>query len=178
MGMFQLKKRIYLVNRDFQLRYTRVALAVGLVSTVMTVGLILYPLFYLDIVRFPYFVPAPFLIGMSLAAVLNFAFVTAFGIVTTHRIAGPMFSLVRHLHLIKLGQRPSELRVRDGDDLKFVVRNVNEFLEFINHRTVSDLSKLDEILATLGEDDGTVKAKSQVRELRDDLEKRLAHREP
>jgi len=175
--MLQFKKRIYLVNREFQLRYTRVALAVGLVSTVMTVGLILYPLFYLDIVRFPYFVPAPFLVGMTLAAVLNFAFVTAFGIVTTHRIAGPMFSLVRHLHLIKLGQKPTELRVRDGDDLKFVVRNVNEFLDFVNQRTASDVTKLDEILATLSTDNGTVKAEALVRELRFELEQRLAHRE-
>jgi hypothetical protein len=175
--MFQFKNRIYLVNREFQLRYTRVALAVGLVSTVMTVGLILYPLFYLDIVRFPYFVPAPFMVGMTLAAVLNFAFVTAFGIVTTHRIAGPMFSLVRHLHLIQLGQKPTELRVREGDDLKFVVRNVNEFLDFVNQRTAADVTKLDEILATLASDDGSVKAVSLVRELRLELEQRLAHQE-
>ena len=48
----------------------RVAVAVGLASTMLTVFLILYPLFHLDIVRFPTFVPKPFLVGIAVALLL------------------------------------------------------------------------------------------------------------
>lgn len=171
--MQQTKKRLYLINREFQLRYTRVALAVGFISTIMTVGLILFPLFYLDIVRFPYFVPAPFMMGMIVAALLNFAFVTAFGIVMTHRIAGPMFSLTRHLHQVRLGQNPAELRVREDDDLKFVIRNVNEFLEFLNSRTASDRVRVEVIMGAFQSENGRGEGLALLAEFRDELVKRL-----
>jgi hypothetical protein len=175
--MFKRKKRIYLINREFQLRHTRVALTVGFVSTLMTMGLILYPLFYLQIVRFPYFLPLPFIVGIALAASLNFAFVTAFGIITTHRIAGPMFSLVRHLHQLRLGQNPAELRVREDDDLKFVIRNVNEFLDFLNSRTVADQSRMESILGLLQKEAGNALAIAEAKEFRDELTKRLPQRD-
>src|SRR4051812_38187621 len=94
-------KRLYLINRDFQLRYTRLAVVVGLVSTALTLFLILFPLFWFRIVRYPNFVPVPFMWAIGVAAVLNVLIVAFLGIVITHRIAGPMFSLVRHIHLLQ-----------------------------------------------------------------------------
>lgn len=142
-------KRIFLVNRDFQLRYTRVALAVGVVSTALTVFLILYPLFYLDIVRFPSFLPRPFLIGIVFAAIVNLAIVAFMGILMTHRIAGPMFALVRQMRAIQAGYWQSHLKVRPGDDMKYVVRNFNDLVDYMLDTSKRDLTHVDLALAKL-----------------------------
>lgn len=145
-------KKLYLINRDFQLRYTRIAVFVGLVSTALTLFLVLFPLFQFQIIRFPNFLPAPFLWGMAFAALLNFAIVATMAILITHRIAGPMFALVRQFRLIQDGRFATRLKVRDGDDLKYVVRNFNEMAETLKAQTKKDLADLEEIAASLSGD--------------------------
>lgn len=159
-------KRIFLVNRDFQLRYTRVALAVGVVSTALTVFLILYPLFYLDIVRFPTFLPRPFLVGIAFAAVVNLAIVAFMGILMTHRIAGPMFALVRQMRAIQAGYWQSHLKVRPGDDMKYVVRNFNDLVDYMLDTSKRDLTHVDQALAKLRSHDtgGALTALQQLQE--------------
>ena len=138
-------KRLYLINRDFQLRYTRLAVVVGIVSTVLTLFLVLFPLFWFRIIRYPNFVPVPFLWAIAVAAVLNVLIVAFLGIVITHRIAGPMFSLVRHIRLIQTGRLTPPLKVREGDDLKYVVRNFNELLQYLHDRTAQDKARVEAI---------------------------------
>jgi methyl-accepting chemotaxis protein len=139
--------RIYLINRDFQLRYTRLALLVGAGSTVLTVVLILYPLFQFRILRFPMFVPPPFIAAIAAASILNFALVAWMGILITHRIAGPMFSLVRQIRKLQTGNFHGEFRIRTGDDLKYLVRNFNDLLDFLVRLTQQDRERLDVIVA-------------------------------
>jgi hypothetical protein len=124
-------KRMYLVNREFQMRYVRIAVVVGLCSTILTMLLILYPLFHFQVLRFPNFLPLPFLLGMMAASILNFLAVAMVSIIITHRVAGPMFALVRQFRLLQFGRLNATLKVRDSDDLKFVVRNFNEFVEYL-----------------------------------------------
>jgi methyl-accepting chemotaxis protein len=136
------RKRIYLINRDFQLRYTRSAVLVGLLTTVLTILLIIMPLFQLRIVRFPGFLPAPFLIGIAVAALCNFLIIAWLGIFMTHRIAGPMFSLVRHMRQVQAGSLFNDLRQRETDDLRYLVRNYNELIEYLIATARADLERL------------------------------------
>jgi methyl-accepting chemotaxis protein len=138
-------KRIYLINRDFQLRYTRLAVLVGLVSTMLTVVLILYPLFQFRILRFPDFLPTPFLWGIAAASVLNFGLVAWMGILITHKIAGPMFGLARHLRRVQDdgGRFEGEIKVRADDEMKYLVRHLNDLIEFLRDMTVQDLRRVD-----------------------------------
>lgn len=142
-------KRLYLINRDFQLRYTRIAVIVGFVSTLVTIVLILYPLFQFRIVRFPMFLPSPFIWAIAGAALFNFLIIALMGVLVTHRIAGPMFSLVRHIHSMQSGKLAPPLRVRDGDDLKYLVRNYNEMVAYLTKVTGSDMAQLEAIVASL-----------------------------
>ena len=142
-------KRVYLVNRDFQLRYVRMAIVVGLSSTVLTVFLLLYPLFQFGILRFPNFLPAPFVWAMVVAAVLNFLLVATMGILITHRIAGPMYSLVRHIHLVQSGRFKTGLRVRKDDDLKYLVRNFDEMIAALADLARKDRAEVEGIVAKL-----------------------------
>ncbi len=143
-------KKLYLINRDFQLRYTKIAVLVGLCSTALTLFLVLFPLFQFQILRFPNFLPYPFLVGIALAAILNFAIVAAMGILITHRIAGPMFSLVRQLRVVQSGNfAAAHLKTRESDDLKYVVRNFNETIDFLIESATRDRAAVDAVLAKL-----------------------------
>jgi hypothetical protein len=141
--------RIYLINRDFQLRYTRLALLVGCGSTVLTVVLILYPLFQFKIIRGLAFVPPPFIAAIVFASIVNFTLVAAMGILITHRIAGPIFSLVRHMRQLQASRFGGSFKVRTGDDLKYLVRNYNEVVESLAAMTQSDIDRLDAIAERL-----------------------------
>jgi hypothetical protein len=46
----------------------------------------------------------------------------------THRVAGPLFRLERHLEAVKAGQDPGELRLREEDQLQGLAELVNEAL--------------------------------------------------
>ena len=142
-------KRLYLINRDFQLRYVRSAMVVALLSTVITMALVLLPLFQFRIIRFPMFVPPPFIGAILIAAGINFALVAYLGILMTHRVAGPMFSLVRQMHLLQRGRLPPALRVRQADDLKYVVRNFNVLLEYLQKQTQQDLLCIEAVTKAL-----------------------------
>jgi methyl-accepting chemotaxis protein len=165
-------KRIYLINRDFQLRYTKIAVAVGLISTILTIFLIMYPLFHFRIVRFPNFLPTPFIVGMVIAALINFSLVAVVGVIVTHKIAGPIFSLVRHMRTVQMGRLPSPMQVRTGDDMKYLIRNFNELLEYLSQRARADKAKVDAIAQQLdaGNQSGALTA---ARELSQEIEQRL-----
>lgn len=166
-------KKLYLINRDFQLRYTKIAVAVGLVSTALTLFLILFPLFQFQIIRFPNFLPAPFLWAIALAALLNFAIVATMGILVTHRIAGPMFSLVREFRQVQDGRFTRHMKIREGDDLKYVVRNYNEMIDQLAAFARKDLEELDALIPGLAGD-----SLGKARQLRDRLAARIEEGKP
>ena len=166
-------KRLYLINRDFQLRYTRLAVVVGLVSTALTLFLILFPLFWFRIVRYPNFVPVPFLWAIGAAAVLNVLIVAFLGIMITHRIAGPMFSLVRHIRMMQSGRAVAPLKVREGDDLKYVVRNYNELMQYLYDRTARDKDRVDALIDQLRSAGGPATALAEAETLAAELKQRL-----
>lgn len=167
-------KRIYLVNRDFQVRYTKVALAVALCSTMLTVALILMPLFKFNILRFPNFVPYPFIVGMVAASLINFVFIATMGVIMTHRVAGPMFSIVRHMRMVQMGQTLAPLKLRDSDDLKYLVRNFNELLEFLSKQNRHDCEALDKIIVALKQSEGAAEATKLTESLREIIGQRAA----
>jgi len=138
------RKRIYLVNRDFQLRHTKSAVIIGLMSTALTALVILFPLYEFKILRIPKFLPWPVLTSMGLAAVINIGIVAFMGIMVTHRIAGPMYSLVRSLRRVAMGRFDRLMGQRDGDELKFVVRNFNDMLQGLQSMTARDLETLSQ----------------------------------
>lgn len=139
-------KRIYLVNRDFQFRYTRMGVMAGIVSTTITTLVILYPLFVFKILVVPQFLPAPILAGMLAAAMINIGIIVLFGILITHRIAGPMFSMVRHLRRMQIGHWRTNMRIRPGDELQLIVRNMNELSDALVQTATKDLELLEKAL--------------------------------
>ncbi len=147
------KQRLILINRDFQFRYTGAAILVGLLSTTLTTSVILFPLYQFEILRIPRFLPWPILAVMGLAALLNILLVGIMGILITHRLAGPMYSLVRQFRRVEEGRWYGQMKIRDGDDMRYVVRNFNAMVDAINKQTHMDFEKLRHVREVLISDE-------------------------
>lgn len=164
-------KRIYLVNRDFQFRYTRMGVLAGVVSTAITALVILYPLFVFKILVIPQFLPTPILAGMLAAAVINIGIIVLFGILITHRIAGPMFSIVRHLRRLANGQWQTNMQSRPGDELQLIVRNMNDLSDALVITAAKDLELVEKAFA--GSPAG--ESATALNELRERIKSRMEH---
>lgn len=173
------QKKLYLVNRDLQLRYAGAAALVGVLSTALTTTLILVPLYQFEILRIPRFLPWPVLLMMIAAAIVNVALVGLMAIHVTHRLAGPMYSLVRHIRRVEEGQWFGTLRLREGDELRYVARNFNEMLSAIQRRTEEDLAIVQSVRNSLQKGEGAslnpAEAINQLEKLQSSLESRLGH---
>lgn len=139
------RKRIVLINRDFQLKYAWAASIVGLSSTALTSLLILYPLYKFEILRIVNFVPLPIMGVMLVAAIVNVVIVGVMTIYLTHKVVGPLYGLVRSFRVIEDGDWESELKTRDGDELNYVVRNFNGMMASIVSKIKADGEKIKEI---------------------------------
>jgi HAMP domain-containing protein len=64
-----------------------------------------------------------------LPACILTVFLVAIGIVGTHRIAGPLFALKRHMNRVRLGKVRTHLKLRRGDELLDVAGSFNALLQ-------------------------------------------------
>ena len=137
-----MRKKLYLINRHFQFRFMWLAVTVGLFSTILTTIIILYPLFVFRILRIPEFLPLPILGVMALAALVNIALISFLTITVTHRIVGPLYNLVRNMRRFESPRWNGHIRVRDRDELQYVMRNFNNMIDCIMAALNKDLDLL------------------------------------
>ena len=169
-------KRILLVNRDFQLRYAGAGLLAGLVSTAITACLIIYPLFEFKIVTIGLFLPWPIIMAISGAIVINCLLQISFGIALTHRIAGPIFNLIRYLRMIGRGHWNVKMRQRKNDELAIVVRNLNEMSEQLTKAAGQDLEEIGTIKSLIDDPELNVDKINAIKNYLDNISDRLARR--
>lgn len=131
-------QRIFLVDRAFQLKYTWAAVGMGVVSTTLTALVILYPLYTFGILRIPRFLPWPILGGMLVAVLINVLSIAFMGVMITHRIAGPVFGMIRQMRRVTMGRWIGEMKSRENDELQPLVRNLNEMVATLNGVAVRD----------------------------------------
>ena len=154
-------------------------MVVGLLSTALTTSLILFPLYQFEILRIPKFLPIPVLAVMGFAAILNVLLVGLMGIFLTHKVAGPMYSLVRHFRSIEEeGVWAGNMRLREGDDLRYVVRNFNGMMDAIGQSVKNDLEVLEDLRKSIEDSDLSSEEKlektnSAINELEADLRYRI-----
>ena len=141
--MFEYKKRIFLVNRDLQFRFAKAAAVAGVASTILTAAVVLYPLYVFQILRIPKFLPLPIMASMLLAVILNIILIASFTLVLTHRLAGPVYGLLREFRRIAAGLFGHEMRFRKDDELKYLIRNFNEASNSLKGLTELDIITLE-----------------------------------
>ncbi|MCY4380105.1 MAG: hypothetical protein OXC40_00845 [Proteobacteria bacterium] len=143
------KKRIFLINRDLQFRFARIAFFIGFISTLLCTVVILYPLFQFEILRIPKFLPLPILSAMVFATILNICCIMFLAIIITHRIAGPVFALSREFTEMSQGVFGRELQLRKTDDLRYLSRCFNEMSVSLKNLTYDDIERITLALDTI-----------------------------
>jgi HAMP domain-containing protein len=147
------KRRIMIVDREFQHRFIRriAMLAVLIVVASLSLLAITYAV-NLD-VQTVIVQPLPLAISENaplmeepktilsillpvviICVVVTLAVTLVFGIVISHRMAGPLFRISRELKQMEQGDLSGEIRLRKKDDFKTLARTVNNLKTNWRHR--------------------------------------------
>jgi hypothetical protein len=151
-------RRTFLVDRAFQLKYTAIMVGVGATITLIF-GMMMYQAHVdatqlmglpdsaqqLIISRYDerlMYIVAGIAVAMSSALAI-------FGVLVTHRVAGPVYIIGRYVQTLGEGQFPVMRPLRRADELKSFFRLFQEAVDQIRSRESSDLAALDAALGQL-----------------------------
>jgi len=144
------KRSVFLINPGFQLKFSLIVCFVILIPT-LVYPLIIYDFFDLIAKNAPdlsekllaaqndlilYLILIQFVITIIVFVVFIFL---------THRVAGPLFKLKKHLSMIREGAPISPLVFRSGDYFHDVAEELTLFLETIQQNQENDFQYLQEI---------------------------------
>ena len=153
------RRRIPIVDRRFQFKYT--AMIVGVAAVVSTIlgALLLRSYWEMNEVvglasvnpdvgeqlnngdaRFVFRVTVVFLV----LEVFGLGFI---GLLITHKVVGPVFVLHRHLRSIVEGIYPNTRPLRTGDEFHDMFTSFTDMVETLRQRDADDLEKLRVVLA-------------------------------
>jgi methyl-accepting chemotaxis protein len=96
----------------------------------------------------------------------------AAGIFVTHKVAGPIFKMKRHLREVSQGKLDVPWGLRKGDELVDFFEAFREMVVSLRNRRDADIEHLDKALTLLEEGDPS-KAKDELSALKSELQKSL-----
>jgi hypothetical protein len=136
------KRSVFLINPSFQLKFSLI------VTSLICISNMIYPWFIYD------FFTGPQTGNLNPKSVVAFLLIVQFFvsilvmislIFFTHKIAGPMYKLKKHLNDIREGQPISALTFRNGDYFPDVAEEVTLFLETVSSNQENDFQYVDEV---------------------------------
>jgi len=148
------RRRKYLVDKHFQIRY--VILVILVLVLCIAIGVTLASIGFKSI-----YGPADagslerlsrvnFLFWMVLLAVLILLLAVGFyGVRMSHRIAGPIYAFSRHLNLVKQGIYYEDMRLRKNDEFQSLAGAFNACLDSMREREKQAAAKLEELARTM-----------------------------
>lgn len=143
-------KRQYLVNREMQSKYAWSGVVIGLTSSALSAGMLLWSFYAFNIwqgQRLPREVV--FVIGCVLF--FNAASIYVATVVSTQRIAGPLFNLLKQFQRVGQGHLGTRVVFRKGDEIHYVGRRFNEMMERVSGRDERVGRGIEDALAALRE---------------------------
>ncbi|HLB59429.1 MAG TPA: hypothetical protein VJL87_05035 [Bdellovibrionota bacterium] len=165
MAVARKKRRIrkqFIILKEFQVRFSLLLALVGFLVT-LVVGLIIYRIYNynINVLAEKGVVMSPavidFLSSMrsnifhSLIAI--FVGVTALllllGMFVSHRMAGPIYALLRQMRLLTHGDYNASLLLRKGDEFQILMGGYNDLVTSLQNRVKEDLIRLSRIKAEL-----------------------------
>src|SRR3989338_9532013 len=142
----------YLVQPKFQLLFSGILAGIALIVAV-AVGAIIYVLIYshnlifvkynvhtspefLDLlIRQGKMVTTTWILSFSAVAIILFVA----GMFLSHRMAGPLYALLREMKKIKEGKLNARLTLRKRDDFKNLKSPFNQWVETLQHEAEHDV---------------------------------------
>jgi methyl-accepting chemotaxis protein len=153
----RVRRRTFLIDRKFQVKYTLVIVAVGVVVSFLLGFFIIQKtrensaLLQMDQVlaeqvqkfdNFAIYYLAGFVVVMAVALFF-------WGIFITHRVAGPIFIISRYLREIGEGEAPRTRPLRRGDELKEFFDTFSFMLSGLKRKHVEEAEVLDKAVAEI-----------------------------
>ena len=134
------KRKQYLVDRGYQLRFvTRVfvvVLLVAVVSSLISTALLWMNMYQPDLESHTPLIASLVAVATTLLFELLLAIPVVFflGIRQSHRIVGPMNRLKRTLEAIGTGDFSQRITLRQGDALEDLAKSINQMAESLQQR--------------------------------------------
>lgn len=126
-------QRNYLVNRDLQVKFAISGAIVGLFSSVVSAGLLLWSFWAFNIWQGQR-LPAPILAVIIFVLFLNISGIYVTTIFATHRIVGPLFNLLRQFQRLAKADFSATARFREHDEMHYLARRFNEMVQKLHER--------------------------------------------
>jgi nitrogen fixation/metabolism regulation signal transduction histidine kinase len=159
--------RNYLLNSSYQLRFTGVIVVISAILTGGLGYLVLHNAHEASrVVQVRAMDPTDelaqqlvkqFASGdrMLMITLIAFGFIlsvvlAAYGIVLTHKVAGPLFKITLHLDKIRDGKLGVVYNLRKGDQLVDFFAHFKSAHDALRHRTEEDIALLDKAIAAAG----------------------------
>ena len=159
--------RNYLLNSSYQLRFTGVIVVISAILTGGLGYLVLHNAHEASrVVQVRAMDPTDELAQqlvvqfahgdrMLMITLIAFGFIlsvvlAAYGIVLTHKVAGPLFKITLHLDKIRDGKLGVVYNLRKGDQLVDFFDHFKHAHDALRHRTEEDIALLDKAIAAAG----------------------------
>jgi hypothetical protein len=177
----QYRRSILLIDPQFQLKYTGLVVAVGAIISIICAYFIyraynentqlleLSEAVGQEITRRE---SSTIVTVVAAFVVLEIVALGFWGILVTHRIAGPVYIISRYLRVLKDGQYPDMRPLREGDEMRGFFDAFAGTVDALRNREKEDLAAIEEAIGKLGENAGAL------REIRERKAKALKDSEP
>jgi HAMP domain-containing protein len=158
----RVRRRTFLIDRKFQLKYTAVIVLVGVLVSAL-LGFFIYrlnlenrELLEIDaemmaqvelIDSYTMYYLVGFVVVMAL-------FLFIWGIFITHRVAGPIFIISRYLRELSEGQAPKTRPLRKGDELKQFFETFSGMCQYLKDNNAEEATQLEKSAAQVREKGG------------------------
>jgi methyl-accepting chemotaxis protein len=161
-------RRTYLVNRDLQLKYATSAMVIGLVSTLVSAGMVLWTFYSFNIWQGQR-LPPPVVAVVGAVLLVNFFALFIVAVVATHKVVGPMFNLLRQFQRLAHADFSAVARFRSSDEMHYVARRFNEMTMMLKVRNDYIFGQIEEALKSIESGDSGNARRSLValREMRE-----------
>ncbi len=149
------KIRNYVVNKNMQLRVTLQFVIPAICFSALS-GLSVFFTLWPSIAKYTpeageieqYFrVTTMYMLALSSLGVL--CLITAFGIIITHRVAGPVYRMQNQLERLLQGENIVSIELRKGDEFKELAETINKVLE--HTRKSQENSESEDSVSSEGE---------------------------
>jgi methyl-accepting chemotaxis protein len=141
-------RRSYVVNRDLQLRFAWSAVLVGLVSSSVSSFMILLAFWSFNIWQGQR-LPAPVVVTIGVVMLTNVMGIYVVAVLTTQRIVGPLFNLMRQFQEVARHNLTVRAHFRKRDELQYVARRFNEMVDSLESHDRAIYGRLFAIESTL-----------------------------
>jgi len=136
-------QRQYVVNRDMQSKYAWSGVVIGLASSGLSAGMLLWSFWVFNIWQGQR-LPKPVIVVIGVVLLINASGIYVATVLSTARIAGPLFNLLKQFQKVQQGVLGTRVVFRKGDELHYVGRRFNEMMQRLEDREKTIFDEVDE----------------------------------